>query len=224
MNFDTFRKTARSSEFETVRGAVSDALQENSRIEADIQEQSFTLLANAQARFNVGAFKYIFVEDASADFQIAFGSTSLISAHKYKSFDVGAVQSQIILKSTTAQTVKLQFSMSPIRTGKADVTISNVSTTIQGSNTINNTGDATVTNVAASIIAANANRKSVIFYVPSSEDFGVRVGNASVSTSNGILIEPGMTREFFDESQWYAVREASATSNVTLNVLELVRP
>lgn len=211
-------------EYQTVKTAVGSALQEQGQSDADVQEQSFALLANTQVRVPVGNFKYIFVEDATANFQIAFGSTSLVSAHKYKLFDVGRAQSQIILKSTTAQTVKLQFSMSPIQTGQADVTISNVAATISGSNTINNPGDATVGASAASVIAANANRKSVIFYVPSSESFGVRIGNASLTDSNGVLIEPGMTREFFDESQWYAIREAAATSDVTLNVLELERP
>lgn len=211
-------------QFETVKNAVGSALQDQGEFDADVQEQSFALLANAEKRIPVGNFKYIFVEDASANFQIAFGSTSLVSAHKYKLFDVGKAQSQIILKSTTAQTVKLQFSMSPIQTGQADVTISNVAATISGSNTINNPGDATVGVAAASVIAANANRKSVIFYVPSDQTHGVRIGNASLSASNGLLIEPGMTREFFDESQWYAIREASATSDVKLNVLELERP
>lgn len=211
-------------EYGTIKTAVESAISEQGQSDADVQEQSFSLLVGAQQRLSIGNYKYIFVEDASDVFQIAFGSTSLVSAHKYKLFDVGRAQNQIILKSTTAQTVKLQFSMSPIQTGQADVTISNVAATISGSNTINNPGDATVGVAAASVIAANANRKSVIFYVPSDQAHGVRIGNASLSTSNGILIEPGMTREFFDESQWYAIREASATSDVTLNILELERP
>lgn len=190
----------------------------------DIQEQSFVLGAGNQKTLKFGEFRHVFIEDASDVFTISFGSTSLVSGHKSKLFSLGGTETEITIKSLTAQTVKVQASMAPINTGRGDVTITSVNTTIQGSNAINNPGDVTVTSVAASVAAANANRKSIIFFVPSSESFGVRVGNSSVGVASGILIEPGMTREFFDESQWYAIRESAATGDVTMNVLELERP
>jgi hypothetical protein len=185
-----------------------------------IQELTFVCLANTKQRQKIGNYRYVFIEDATGDFQIGFGSTSLIKAHKSKGFALDDMSNELEIKSTTAQTVTVQVSMNPILTGRSNVTAT-VNTTIEPSNTINNDGDVIAGATATLAIAANANRKEVEICLPSTATNPVRIGNSSVNATSGSILEPGCSKVFGTEAALYVVR---TVTDETVTVLEMERP
>ncbi len=181
-----------------------------------------SLEANKEHELNVAGNMYS-VTKASNPFDIIFDeSQNHVEVEQGMGANFDTSYSKVTIRSSTAQSIIVYLGYGKLKDSRSSVN-ANISTTIEGSNLINNPGDVTVGDSASQVIAANANRKSVQLYVPYTSDYGVRIGNSNVDDSSGILIEPGMTREYFDTSAWYAIREASATDDVELQVLELER-
>lgn len=190
---------------------------------SNISETTFSVQANVKSRQRVASFSHVFIESASDDFEISFGNSSTVIAHQSKSIPVGGIENEIYITSSTAQAIRVQMSMEPIQTGRSSV-VATVNTTIEPSNTINNPGDVSAGVARVQAIAANVNRKEVELAVPSSQPFGVRVGNATVTNASGSLIEPGTSKVFGVEAALYVIRESGATSDATVTVLEMERP
>lgn len=89
------------------------------------------------------------------------------------------------------------------------------------SQTIVNSGDKTVTNTPTLLAAKNLKRKEIEICLPSTAVDAIRVGNASVTTSSGSIIEPGTSKVFDSQAAWYAIRTGATDEIVT--VIELAR-
>lgn len=94
-----------------------------------------------------------------------------------------------------------------------------VNTTIEPANNLTMPGDASVSGAATLLAAASSTTKEVKITVPSTSDFGIRVGGATVTNTSGDLIEPGASATYSCEAALYGIREAGAIANVTATVL-----
>ncbi len=181
------------------------------------------LTANVEFPMRVAGNMYAVISN-TGDFTIVFDeSNRLVSQTAGMGGEFKDEYSDVMLLSTTTQTVTVILGFGSFKDARASVNAT-VNTTIQGGDTINNPGDVSVGTAATLLIAANANRKEVEISVPSSEAYGIRVGNASVTNASGSLIEPGMAKWYDNEAALYGVREASATSDITATVFESERP
>jgi hypothetical protein len=193
---------------------------------SNISETTFNVLAGVKSTQKLARFSHVFIESASDDFQISFGDSSTVQAHQSKSIPVGSVENEISITSTTAQTIKVQMSMEPIRTGRSSVNAT-VNTTIEPSNTLTNTGDVIALTTAVLAIAATSTTKEVIIGVPSNQNYGVRVGNSGVTNASGDFIEPGSKMTYNTEAAIYVIRDAeadAANENITTTVLAQSKP
>jgi hypothetical protein len=189
----------------------------------NFRSYKITLTAGQDYEFGVNGNMYA-ITSATGAFTIVFDESQRIEdAEKGTGGQFDEMYKRVVLNSPTTQTVIIVLGFGKYTDARATLSAT-VNTTIEPSDTINNPGDVTATTVAALAIASNVNRKEVELAVPSDQLFGVRVGNAAVTNASGSLIEPGTSKTFAVEAALYVIREAAATSNVTVTVLELERP
>lgn len=179
------------------------------------------LVANQESTLRVPGNMYAVIESAS-DFTITFDEANrLVKQTAGMGANFGEEYSDVVLLSTTAQTVTIILGFGSFSDARASLNAT-VNTTIAPSDTVNNPGDVTASAAATLAIAANANRKEVELCLPSTATNPVRVGNASVTATSGSILEPGTSKVFGVEAALYVIRTASPDETVT--VLELERP
>lgn len=162
------------------------------------------------------------VINSSSDFSITFDqSNKLVSQEAGMGATFNEEYSDIVVRSATAQSVTIVFGFGQFSDARASVNAT-VNTTIAPSDTVNNPGDVACAASATLLISANSNRKEVEICVPSTESDPIRVGNASVTSSSGSIIEPGTSKTFACEAALYGIRTGSTTTTAT--VFELERP
>ena len=103
----------------------------------------------------------------------------------------------------------------------ADVNIVSGNVTVNNAqpNTIVPLADGSVGSTAAQLVAADADSLYVVIKVPSSAARGIRIGDSTVTTTKGHLIEPGETATVqVQNAAIWAVREAAAVTNVAVTL------
>jgi hypothetical protein len=98
--------------------------------------------------------------------------------------------------------------------GDFDAPLSEVS--LDGGNTLVTTADATAGAAAASILAANADRKRVHLTAHSANTQNVRVGDSNITATRGQQLQPGMGMTFNTTAEIFAIREAAGTVDITI--------
>lgn len=74
------------------------------------------------------------------------------------------------------------------------------------------------------IAAADSASLEVLLMIPSGQDFGIRLGDNTTTSSQGFLLEPGVPAVVnLANHDLYGVRESGATGNVTITVSKLNR-
>lgn len=124
------------------------------------------------------------------------------------------------LLSTTTQTVTIVLGFGKYRDARATVNAT-VNTTVAPSDTLDNDSDVTVGSSATLLKAADTDTKEILVHVPSDAANSIRVGNASVTATSGIEVEPGSTLAISAEAAVYGIRDGS--SDVDVSTLKLTR-
>jgi hypothetical protein len=167
--------------------------------------------------------QFVRIREASGDVYLQIDGASELKRKAGEAINLGAGNDsrRVMVRSIIAQTVEITTSSEKQSDDRATINAT-ISTTLAGSNTINNPGDITASALVSAAIAANANRKVVKFSLPSTATNPVRLGNATVTAASGDILEPGSSVSYGDESAWYVIRTAAPDETVT--VLELERP
>jgi hypothetical protein len=128
---------------------------------------------------------------------------------------------RVVFLSATTQTIVVVLGYGTFEDSRASINAT-INTTIAPSDTLDNTTDITVSTSAVLLKAADANMKELLIHVPSDAANSIRVGNASVTSTSGLEVEPGMSLQLSIESAVYAIRDGS--SDVVVSTLKLTRP
>lgn len=170
--------------------------------------------------------RFLRIREADSDVYIRYGSRSEIKRLKGEQIDFGDfyrkdLAEQIVIRSLIAQTIELVVSDTPQDDNRQAVSLS-TTTTLDSSN---NTADAPAVSVAATssaqLVTSNGNRIELEIAVSSDEIGGVWVGGSTIANQRGVLIEPGMSRVYSSDSEWWAYNPNA--SAVLVQVLELER-
>ena len=182
---------------------------------------TISLTANVEYALNVSGNMYA-VLDNTGVFTITLDeSNRLTNQTSGMGGKFDDTYEKIVLLSTTTQTVVVIFGYGEFADARASVNAT-INTTVAPSDTLDNSSDVTVSNVAILLKAADANMKELLIHVPSDAANSIRVGNASVTATTGLEVEPGMSLQLSVEAAVYAIRVGA--SDVTVSTLKLTRP
>ncbi len=118
--------------------------------------------------------------------------------------------------SDTSQTVKLLLGFGHATDARAVVNAS-VTTNIAPGNTLTPLEDVScVAGAATSIAAADTDRLGVIIHNPSDNTHTLRIGDAGVTATKGVALEPGETLPIASTAQIFAWNTGASDQSVSL--------
>lgn len=185
--------------------------------------RSYTLSLTANQEFNLDVEGNMYaVISSTGSFTITLDeSNRLVQQTSGMGGEFQDAYERVTLLSTTTQTVTVIFGFGKFLDARASVNAT-LNTTVAPSDTLDNDNDITVGSTATLLKAADSDAKEILIHVPSTSSNSIRVGNASVSSTSGIEIEPGSTLALSIEAAIYGIRDGS--NDVTVSTLKLTRP
>jgi len=182
---------------------------------------TLSLTANTEYSLDLDGNMYAVISN-TGDFTITLdGSNKLVSQTAGMGGKFNSEYERVTLLSTTTQTVTCIFGFGEFVDARSNLNAT-INTTISPSDTLDNDTDITVSSVAILLKAADADTKEILIHVPSDATNSIRVGGASVSSTTGLEVEPGMSLQLSTEAAIYAIRDGAV--DVTVSTLKLTRP
>lgn len=182
---------------------------------------NISLTANVEYNLDLDGNMYAVISN-TGDFTIILDeSNKLVNQTAGMGGKFDSQYERVTLLSTTTQTVTVIFGFGEFVDARASVNAT-INTTVSPSDTLDNSSDVTVGSAAVLLKAADANMKELLIHVPSDAANSIRVGNASVASTTGLEVEPGMSLQLSVEAAVYAIRDGA--SDVTVSTLKLTRP
>lgn len=182
---------------------------------------TLSLTANQEFNLDVEGNMYAVIDNTGAFTITLDESNRLVQQTSGMAGEFQDSYERVTLLSTTTQTVIVIFGFGKFADARASVNAT-VNTTVAPSDTLDNTTDITVGSTATLLKAADADAKELLLHVPSDAANSIRVGNASVTATSGLEVEPGSTLALAVEAAIYGIRDGG--TNVSVSTLKLTRP
>lgn len=212
----------RAVDFDRNAGVIADRKGPDYGRRGTLRDYKLVLSAGVAQRFSAGeATSLTLIRTSSTTpvtvrFDSGSSSAELLAGEGIDDNYLGDIE----IECAASQTVTVRLSTGYQR-NQQTVTV-NANATVQNANTCKAVPDVSVTaTTKVLVIAANANRKTVLIKSLSSNTAGVRLGdNATVAAGVGLQLDPGETATLDTEAAVYAFGGASAA---TLTITELER-